>query len=79
MKKVLILFVTIIAIVTLAYIFLHKTAFKTKYNDSSWKTIIPLSCSHFYDGCNTCTRNPDGGAMCTLLGCYEYQKPKCLD
>ncbi|WP_020207719.1 MliC family protein [Gilvimarinus chinensis] len=52
----------------------------SSYGPESWKDIIPASCSHFFDGCNTCTRAPDAEvAACTRKACMAYKKPRCLD
>lgn len=52
----------------------------TSYGPDSWKSIIPESCAHFFDGCNTCTRAPDAKmAVCTRKACMAYKEPKCLD
>lgn len=48
------------------------------YDQNSWKTMIPATCSSFYDGCNSCTRVGDGAA-CTKMACQTYQKPECRD
>lgn len=53
---------------------------KKIYDQHSWKTIISENCEYFSDGCNECSRGPDGEATsCTELYCEEYQKPHCLD
>jgi len=53
---------------------------KVKYNQNSWKTIIPDSCRSYFDGCNNCRRSPASDiAACTRKMCIEYEKPICLD
>ena len=50
------------------------------YDANSWKGIIPQGCSHFSDGCNTCTRVPGAEvAACTRKACVQYKKPECLE
>lgn len=50
------------------------------YHADSWRSLISESCHTYFDGCNTCTRNPDTGvAACTRKACEQYQQPKCLD
>lgn len=50
------------------------------YDASSWRKLIPASCSSFFDGCNTCKRAPGAaGAACTRKACMQYQEPHCLD
>lgn len=50
------------------------------YNYDSWRTMIPDSCTHFFDGCNTCRRAPGAEmAACTRMACPKYEKPVCLD
>lgn len=50
------------------------------YGPESWQTMIPDSCQSFFDGCNTCSRQPDMEfPICTLMFCAEYEAPKCLD
>ena len=50
------------------------------YGASSWRELIPESCTSFFDGCNTCRRVPGAAeAACTRKACMEYQKPRCLD
>ena len=52
----------------------------TTYTPDSWRTLIPETCTHFFDGCNKCTRAPGAKmAACTRMACMEYQKPECLD
>lgn len=50
------------------------------YDSESWKTMIPESCSSYFDGCNNCNKAP-GSEMgaCTRKFCEEYQEPRCLD
>lgn len=42
---------------------------------------IPDTCIKYFDGCNTCQKEPDGRTTCTLRECNkdEYTEPKCLD
>lgn len=50
------------------------------YTPDSWRTMIPETCSHFFDGCNKCSRAPGAEmAACTRMACMEYKKPECLD
>lgn len=50
------------------------------YTPDSWHTMIPESCTQFFDGCNKCTRAPGAEmAACTRMACMEYKKPECLD
>ena len=50
------------------------------YDADSWKTMIPVSCKNFFDGCNNC-RRAEGSeiAACTRKACQQYQEPRCLD
>ncbi|MBA56531.1 MAG: hypothetical protein CMK89_18935 [Pseudomonadales bacterium] len=44
------------------------------------ESYTPDTCTHFFDGCNKCTRAPGAEmAACTRMACMEYQKPVCLD
>ncbi len=52
---------------------------EVKYNQDSWKEIIPESCQTFNDGCNTCMKSENGEPACTMMACEEYSEPKCLD
>lgn len=57
-----------------------KLACEKAYTSESWKDIIPESCKHFNDGCNTCDRvKGEDFAACTKMGCAKYQRPICLD
>lgn len=50
------------------------------YDTDSWKTIIPDTCSRFFDGCNQCRRVPGNiDVACTRMSCPRYSKPECLD
>ena len=55
------------------------SAIATEYDSDSWKTLIDDECRSFFDGCNTCQREPGKQGMCTLKACEVYQKPRCLD
>jgi outer membrane lipoprotein SlyB len=33
-----------------------KTSNTVQYNEESWKTMVPSTCTSFFDGCNTCNR-----------------------
>ena len=51
-----------------------------EYHQDSWRTLIPRSCTRFFDGCNHCTRAPGADmAACTRMACVKYKKPVCLD
>lgn len=51
-----------------------------EYNFDSWRTMIPDSCTRFFDGCNKCARAPGAEmAACTRMACMKYEKPVCLD
>jgi len=51
-----------------------------RYDQSSWKSMIPDSCDSFFDGCNNCKRTPGSElAACTRKYCEVYEKPRCLD
>jgi hypothetical protein len=51
-----------------------------RYDANSWKTMIPDTCLHYFDGCNICRRSAAGEvAACTRKACYQYRKPECLD
>ena len=40
----------------------------------------PLAgCTHYFDGCNTCTVTDTGMAICTEMFCEEPTEPRCLD
>jgi hypothetical protein len=50
------------------------------YTRESRKTMIPETCTSFFDGCNNCTRMENASeAACTKMMCETYQEPKCLD
>lgn len=56
------------------------TTDEAQYNQDSWRSMIPESCAHFFDGCNKCSREPGADvAACTRMACVKYQKPQCLD
>jgi len=48
------------------------------YDSESWKTIIPDSCTSFFDGCNTCTRSKGTCSFSTQENSTEcgYVPPK---
>lgn len=49
------------------------------YDQNSWKDIIDESCTHYTDGCNTCSRAEGAEfAACTRKACAVYEKPECL-
>lgn len=51
-----------------------------QYSADSWKTMIPGSCTAFFDGCNTCQRAEGSEvAACTKKFCQKYEMPRCLD
>lgn len=51
-----------------------------KYDQNSWKDIIPSTCLRFNDGCNDCFRTEAGAEVgCTKKACAVYQKPTCSD
>jgi hypothetical protein len=51
-----------------------------QYDQNSWQQMIPPDCFVYFDGCNTCRRNPQSGlAACTRKACMNYNKPYCLD
>jgi len=51
-----------------------------QYNADSWKTIIPDTCTSYFDGCNNCFRTTGiEVSACTKKACSEYRKPVCLD
>ena len=53
---------------------------ENRYDQNSWRDIVPASCLHFTDGCNQCTRSAEGGvAACTRKACFKYEMPRCLD
>ena len=53
---------------------------KKTYDQSSWQTMIPESCTSFFDGCNNCTRaEGSDNAACTRMFCETYKEPQCLD
>ncbi len=57
-----------------------KPAETGQYDINSWQQMISKDCLAFFDGCNTCRRNPDTGlAACTRKACVAYAKPYCLD
>lgn len=50
------------------------------FDQDSWKTLIPESCSSYFDGCNNCNKAEGSDiAACTRKFCQAYQEPKCLD
>jgi len=50
------------------------------YTQESWREMIPEDCMAYFDGCNTCRRNPQNGiAACTRKACFAYAKPYCMD
>lgn len=51
-----------------------------KYDENSWKEIIPADCTYFFDGCNNCSRVEwEEGAACTKMACETYEEPRCTD
>jgi len=51
-----------------------------EYTSESWQTMIPQTCTSFFDGCNNCFRTENASeAACTLMYCEDYQEPKCMD
>jgi hypothetical protein len=57
-----------------------RLACEKEYTSESWKDIIPASCKHFNDGCNTCSRvKGEDIAACTKMACVKYQRPICTD
>ncbi len=83
-KKLIIATILIIVVVSVSYL-LYLQQSKTLYNSESWKTMIPATCTRWYDGCNWCSKNGitekgikiDG--TCTMKGCRVYEKPICMD
>lgn len=59
----------------------NKPAAKEEAFDSdSWREIIPEECDAYFDGCNTCRRNPENGqSACTRKACQIYTRPYCLN
>ncbi|MDO3381277.1 MliC family protein [Gilvimarinus algae] len=52
----------------------------SRYDANSWQAMIPASCRHFFDGCNTCTRAQGASlAACTRKARASYERPECLD
>lgn len=50
------------------------------YNQDSRKTMIPETCTSFFDGCNNCNKMENSTeAACTKMFCQTYEEPKCLD
>ncbi len=49
------------------------------YNESSRKEMIDDDCMLFFDGCNDCSKDPDGTITCTEQACESYQEPVCTD
>lgn len=39
--------------------------------------IIPKNCSAWFDGCNECSRGPEGLTTCTQKACLSYSQIKC--
>ena len=37
--------------------------------------VPPANCIAWYDGCNSCSRSPDGQSMCTMRACMDEPKP----
>jgi len=55
---------------------------KTEYetNNVAIQQLINNGCIVYYDGCNRCTVDKSNGqSMCTLRGCSEMDKPKCIE
>ncbi len=42
------------------------------------QTPIPDDCVRWFDGCNTCARNPSGPVVCTQRKCAETKPAVCL-
>jgi len=40
---------------------------------------IPENCTVWFDGCNTCVGDDPELMGCTLMACYEYEEPMCLE
>ena len=56
------------------------TSSAQEYDAESWKTLLPESCTAFFDGCNNCRRTAGSAvAACTRKACAVYEKPRCLD
>lgn len=48
--------------------------------EARWQTLNEPDCKTYFDGCNTCTRDPDTGiSACTRKACADYEPPRCLD
>lgn len=48
--------------------------------DARWQALNDPDCKTYFDGCNTCTRDPDTGiSACTRKACADYEPPQCLD
>lgn len=48
--------------------------------ESRWQALGEPNCKTYFDGCNTCTRNPESGiSACTKKECVDYETPRCLD
>ncbi len=51
-----------------------------RYNSESWKSIIPETCTSYFDGCNNCSRTAGiEVSACTKKACQQYQRPTCLE
>jgi len=56
-----------------------QTTNEKNYNQDSRKTIIPETCTSFFDGCNNCNKiGNDTEIACTKMFCQTYEEPKCL-
>jgi hypothetical protein len=88
--KILIIAICLIILARVAgVVVVDRMIYGNDFDKDSWKTMIPATCTSWFDGCNMCYREKgmitnDGreivsqGGTCQMMGCSDYRRPHCI-